>query len=130
MKDFRNARGPEVLGLYQKCGLDATDSRGVGEAKGEHKRCTMAGGQSKLARPCSALVTLSIHPCWRISSWVGVTMHSSTSAKVLALQGESGAQCLEEPALSAGHFNLIAARSVRPSSQMPLLLSSPRMGLV
>lgn len=46
MKDFRNVRGPEVLGLYRKRGLEATDSRGVGEAEGEHKRCATAGDKA------------------------------------------------------------------------------------
>lgn len=47
--------------------------------------------------------------------WLGVMMHSSTSAEALALQGESKAWCLQEPSLSVGHFNPIAARSVHPS---------------
>ena len=46
MKDFRNVRGPEVLRLYQKRGPEATDNCGVGEAEGEHKRCTMAEGKA------------------------------------------------------------------------------------
>lgn len=39
VKDFRNVRDPEVLGLCQKHGVEATDSCGVREAEGEHKRC-------------------------------------------------------------------------------------------
>lgn len=39
-------RAPEVLRLYQKHGLEASDSRGVEEAEHEHKRCMMAGGKA------------------------------------------------------------------------------------
>lgn len=130
VKDFRNVRGPEVPSLYQKCGLEATNSDGVGEAESEHKRCTMAGSKVIWRDPAWCSLPRASTHAGEFLSQVGVTMHGSTSAKVLALQGESKAQRLEELALSASHFNPIAAKSVRPSSQMPPPLSPPRTGLV
>lgn len=43
MKDFRNVKGPEMLRLCQKGGVEGTD--GVGEAKGGHKRLQWEGAK-------------------------------------------------------------------------------------
>jgi len=87
-------------------------------------------GQSKLARPRSVLITSSIPPMLE-----NLIMGGREDAQQHLRRSPRPARRKQGLVFggigfSAGRFNPRAARSVRPSSQMPLLPSSPRMGLV